>query len=326
MVVGSRYVAGGSTPDWPLRRRFLSRIGGAIAWPLTNIRDPMSGFFAVRRTCLLAVDPCAAGFKIGLEVMAVGGDALRVVEVPITFPDRARGKSKFDLFQMAAFGRRLMVLAGGTVSLGTAGRFAAVGLLGAGVDFFAFMILLATGAGLMLAHVASFGIATIFNYALNSRWSFAESRHMSHESDWGRYARFITVCLLALFLRGGILATAVLGWNWPPEAAIALAIASAAIVNYLGSAFFIFPRLNPTYLAQRTMARPCAGCPGLRGAFAFRLSWQSEPAARGGLLLELLAAPRHRLSGPPADDRLDNLARHETRKQHRIWCADWSVA
>ena len=245
MVVGSRYVPGGSTPDWPLRRRMLSRIGGALGWPLADIHDPMSGFFAVRRPCLLAVDPRASGFKIGLEVMAVGGDALRVSEVPITFPDRVRGKSKMDLLQMAAFGRRLMVLAGGTVSLGTAARFATVGVLGMAVDFFAFTTLLAIGASLVLAHVTSFVLATIFNYALNSRWSFAESRNISPDSDWRRYARFLTVCLLALFLRGGILATAVDGWGWPPQAAILLAIASAAIVNYLGSTFFIFPSVDP---------------------------------------------------------------------------------
>lgn len=245
MVVGSRYVPGGSTPDWPLWRRILSRIAGVFAWPLTDIHDPMSGFFAVRRPCLLAVDPSAAGFKIGLEIMAVGGDALRVTEVPITFPDRVRGKSKIDLYQMAAFGRRLMVLAGGTVSLGTATRFAIVGVLGMAVDFFAFTTLLAIGASLVLAHVTSFVLATIFNYALNSRWSFAESRNISPDSDWRRYARFLTICLLALFLRGGILATAVNGWGWPPQAAILLAIASAAIVNYLGSAFFIFPSVGP---------------------------------------------------------------------------------
>ena len=139
-----------------------------------------------------------------------------------------------------------MVLAGGTVSLGTAARFAIVGVLAAGIDFAAFMVLLATGAGLMLAHVASFVAATVFSYVLNSRWSFAQSRQISPESDWRRYGRFLTICLLALFLRGGILATAVVGWGWPPAAAILLAIASAAIVNYLGSAFFIFPSMTPS--------------------------------------------------------------------------------
>ena len=104
MVIGSRYAPGGLTPDWPLRRWILSRIGGALAWPLADVSDPMSGVFAVRRSCLLAVDPSAAGFKIGLEIMAAGGRALRVSEVPITFSDRTRGASKIGLLQLAAFG------------------------------------------------------------------------------------------------------------------------------------------------------------------------------------------------------------------------------
>jgi dolichol-phosphate mannosyltransferase len=245
MVVGSRYAPGGSIPDWPFRRRVLSYIGGALAWPLSDVRDPMSGFFAVRRSDLLAVDPRAAGFKIGLEVMAYGGDGLRVTEVPITFHDRVRGTSKIDLKQMAAYGGRLMVLAGGAVSMGTATRFAIVGLLGVGVDFLAFMTLLSVGASLVSSHVASFVLATVFNYALNSRWSFAQFRALLPEADWRRYLRFFTVCLLALFLRGGILATAVNSWGWPPQAAILLAITAAAIVNYLGSAFFIFPSVGP---------------------------------------------------------------------------------
>ncbi|MGV1014057.1 MAG: glycosyltransferase family 39 protein [Methyloceanibacter sp.] len=244
MVVGSRYVPGGSAPDWPLRRQILSRMGGALAWPLSDIRDPMSGFFAIRRPFLLAVDPSASGFKIGLEAMAAGGDGLRVTEVPIIFADRKRGTSKISLFQMAAFARRLMILAGGAVSMGTAARFATVGVLGIGVDYIAFTLLLAIGASLVAAHSASFILATVFNYTLNSQWSFSQSRHASAEPDWRQYARFLTVCLLAFFLRGGILATAVDGWGWSPEAAILLAIAGAAIVNYVGSAFFVFPSLS----------------------------------------------------------------------------------
>ena len=244
MVVGSRYVAGGATPDWPSRRRILSRLGGLLAWPLADLEDPMSGFFAVRRERLLAVDPTAAGFKIGLEVMAAGGDSLRVSEVPITFFDRVRGTSKIGISQMAAYARRLMVLAGGAISMGTAARFATVGVLGLGVDLMAFNALFSAGLDIVEAHIASFALATLFNYVLNSRWSFAESARTPTDSDWKRYARFFAVCLLALFLRGGVLGTAVHAWGWPPQFAILLAIATAAAVNYLGSAFFVFPSLN----------------------------------------------------------------------------------
>ena len=245
MVVGSRYVAGGHTPDWPMRRRILSRLGAVLAWPLSDLKDPMSGFFAVRRDRLLAVDPAAAGFKIALEIMAVGGDGLRVTEVPITFSDRVHGVSKISVMQMAAYIRRLMVLAGGAVSIGTAARFGTVGLIGLGVDLLVFRALFLAKFGMLVAHIASFAAATIFNYALNSRWAFAASARIQTEPDWHRFARFFAVCLLALFLRGGVLATAVDAWGWPPEHAILLGIATAAVVNYLGSAFFIFPSLNP---------------------------------------------------------------------------------
>ncbi len=244
MVIGSRYVRGGSTPGWPLSRRLLSRIGGALAWPLSDVRDPMSGFFAVRRDRLLAVEPGANGFKIGLEVMAAAGDTLRVTEIPIAFVDRERGTSKIDVFQMAAFARRLMVLSGGAVSMGTAARFAAVGVLGLGIDFLAFTTLLATGTSLVVAHFSSFVLATVSNYTLNSRWSFSRESPAAPGFNWLRYARFLTVCLLALFLRGGILATAVNNWGWRPNIAILLGIAAGAAVNFLGSAFFVFPSTN----------------------------------------------------------------------------------
>lgn len=244
LVVGSRYIPGGCTTDWPLARRFLSRLGGAFAWPLADVRDPMSGFFAVRRDRLLAVDPGAAGFKIGLEIMAAGGDGLRVAEVPITFRDRVSGVSKMSLSEVAAYGRRLMTLAGGAVSTGTASRFAATGLVGLAVDLLCFAALYRGGVDLAVAHVASFAAATAVNYVLNVRWSFAASARVAAEPDWRRYSRFLTVCLMALFLRGGVLATAVNAWDWAVEFAILLGIAAGAGVNYLGSAFFVFAPIN----------------------------------------------------------------------------------
>src|SRR5438477_9587704 len=39
IVIGSRYVSGGSTPGWPLWRRFLSRAGSGLAYPLTGVHD-----------------------------------------------------------------------------------------------------------------------------------------------------------------------------------------------------------------------------------------------------------------------------------------------
>lgn len=245
MVVGSRFVAGGATPGWPFRRLLLSRLGSLLAWPLTEVKDPMSGFFAVRRERLLAIDPAAAGFKIGLEVIAHGGGVLKVREVPIVFPDRVHGVSKIGTAQMVAYARRLLVLAGGAVSANGAARFAAVGLIGMFVDLLAFEALFTLGVPLMIAHVVSFWVATISNYFLNSRWAFAESWAAGRQRSHDHYGRFLTVCLLALAVRGGVIVAASSIFVMPPQLAILFAIGTAAIINYLGSAFFVFPSLNP---------------------------------------------------------------------------------
>jgi dolichol-phosphate mannosyltransferase len=96
MVIGSRYVEGGSTPGWPLWRRTLSRVGSAFAYPLTGARDSMSGFFAISRAHLLELDTPAAGFKLAFETIVRSKRNLRVREIPIAFRDRARGQSKMS--------------------------------------------------------------------------------------------------------------------------------------------------------------------------------------------------------------------------------------
>ncbi|MCF8025280.1 MAG: glycosyltransferase family 2 protein [Desulfobacteraceae bacterium] len=52
-LIGSRYVAGGQTQGWPWTRRAASKAATMFAWPIVNVSDPMSGFFAVRRQLLV---------------------------------------------------------------------------------------------------------------------------------------------------------------------------------------------------------------------------------------------------------------------------------
>jgi len=96
MVVGSRYVRGGSTPGWPMWRRIISRAGATLAYPLTGLHDSMCGFFAIARSQLLELAPHTSGFKIVFETMVRARGTLRVREVPIVFRERARGTSKMS--------------------------------------------------------------------------------------------------------------------------------------------------------------------------------------------------------------------------------------
>jgi dolichol-phosphate mannosyltransferase len=96
LVVGSRYVKGGSTPGWPIWRRVVSRAGAALAYPLTGLHDSMGGFFAIGRSRLLELAPRTSGFKIVFETMVRARGTLRVREIPIVFRERVYGKSKMS--------------------------------------------------------------------------------------------------------------------------------------------------------------------------------------------------------------------------------------
>jgi dolichol-phosphate mannosyltransferase len=102
LVIGSRYVRGGRTIGWPLRRRLLSRLGGLYARAVLGVRiaDLTSGFKVYRRATLAAIDLAGVhaggyGFNIEVTYRALRNGA-RVVEVPISFAERAAGLSKIS--------------------------------------------------------------------------------------------------------------------------------------------------------------------------------------------------------------------------------------
>jgi dolichol-phosphate mannosyltransferase len=239
MVVGSRYVPGGCTPGWSLARVWISRLAALPARVLTDILDPLSGFFAVKKDTLLSLDRNVPGFKIGLALL-VRADGLKIGEVPITFQDRRNGHSKLTLQVACSYCRQLFELAGGNISRRTGFRFALVGILGMLIDFLVFQGLFLAGAGMGPANTISFAAAAVSNYCLNRNWAFAVPKR-----EWAMPAPngllFIGIALLALFFRGGVLALLAGSWHWPVSLALAAAIFSAAIINYLGSAFLVFP-------------------------------------------------------------------------------------
>jgi dolichol-phosphate mannosyltransferase len=130
LVIGSRYIPGGETPGWPAVRRFASRAATWLAWPLVSVRDPMSGFFAVKRDLLLQYGRQASGFKIGLEILVSGDDQLRCSEVPIIFRDRQRGVSKLGLRETTAYFKQIAGMLTGLSGIDLITRLAVVaGLL-----------------------------------------------------------------------------------------------------------------------------------------------------------------------------------------------------
>lgn len=97
LAIGSRYIEGGKLDGWNPARRLVSSIAGWASLPLqrrgVRARDPMSGFFLVRRRCLEGAEFHKSGFKLLLEIL-VRGRVRSFEEIPFTFERRRAGRSK----------------------------------------------------------------------------------------------------------------------------------------------------------------------------------------------------------------------------------------
>ena len=102
LAIGSRYVRGGTTQNWGLTRKLISRGGSLYARTILGIdvRDLTSGFKCFRRSALESLDLDSLrseGYSFQIEVtyrLLRGGH--KVVEVPILFVDRKMGRSKMS--------------------------------------------------------------------------------------------------------------------------------------------------------------------------------------------------------------------------------------
>ena len=100
LVVGSRYIEGGSADSFNKQRAGASQLATEVARRVLKVEvaDPMSGFFMIRRDRFeeLAPELSTQGFKILLDLIATAQGKLRTVEVPYTFGSRQHGESKLD--------------------------------------------------------------------------------------------------------------------------------------------------------------------------------------------------------------------------------------
>jgi dolichol-phosphate mannosyltransferase len=100
LAIGSRYAKGGRLGEWNPLRKLISSAAVWVTYPIQRrfirARDPMSGFFLVRRRCVDSVTFQRSGFKLLLEIL-VRGHIGSVSEIPFAFGCRAAGRSKANL-------------------------------------------------------------------------------------------------------------------------------------------------------------------------------------------------------------------------------------
>ncbi len=242
-VIGSRYVAGGRTDDeWGLLRWLNSKVATLLARPLTSARDPMAGFFALRRkTFEQARGLNPIGYKIGLELI-VKADCRAVREIPITFHDRLHGQSKLTLREQLNYLRHLKRLYDHRYGWLTRPlQFCAVGASGMVVDLAVFAVLLLM-IGLMPARALAIGVAMSWNFVLNRRFTFAAAR----AGPIGK--QFVLFCLACLL--GGLI-------NWSVSVGLCQAFAFfdhwkllAAVIGVVAGTAFNYT------LSARVVFRP----------------------------------------------------------------------
>lgn len=257
VALASRYIPGGGTEGWPLKRRIISRFACWLARPLTPVRDSTSGYFALRRECLDTVEFVPRGYKIGLELFARLPRA-NTVEIPFIFRDRTRGTSKLGsavilayLVQLAALYRERFPRFVGYL------QFGLVGLLGMMVDSATFgmaywyfrLNVFGPTLGGFFAQTLSFVVAARFNFSLNRLWTFKERRKHA------RMSVFLAVSLVGFAMRSLLFEFIVnlpkpnAGSIWASlvnavtieQIALILGVILASLWNFYGSRRWAFP-------------------------------------------------------------------------------------
>jgi len=173
VVIGSRYVEGGSTGEWDETRKSMSLLATRLSHLVLKqpVSDPMSGFFMLRRDILDACvrDLSGMGFKILLDLLASLKAPPRVAEVPYQFRDRLHGQSKLDNMVIWEYG---MLLADKLIGKYVPVRFLAFSMIG-GLGVLVHMAVLTLAhkgldLGFTVAQASATALAMVFNFALNN--------------------------------------------------------------------------------------------------------------------------------------------------------------
>jgi dolichol-phosphate mannosyltransferase len=252
MVIGSRNVKGGSTPDWPASRKLSSFLATLPARLLTDVKDPLAGFIAVRRERLAEMERKVCGFKIGLEVLATGEEEMRVKEIPITFRDRCFGMSKMSPKVVIDYFKQLLILAGICLLPLRLNHLLQIFLVTFVTDtsLLTFFVEhnIRPGWAQCFSFIPAMGLAAALGlwrkkqYPENSVYTvnqqYGNCRHSSRKFQY--VLGFCWTTLLSLFLRSGIVAAFSSPYDKLSTAAVFVVGIAGIAMSYGGNVLYIF--------------------------------------------------------------------------------------
>jgi dolichol-phosphate mannosyltransferase len=215
LVIGSRYMEGGGIKKWPLKRRFIS-IGatflGRLLFP--DVSDPVSGFFAVKKSVVADAPLKPRGYKILLEVMGKGRWK-KDKEIPFEFVDREMGTSKLKIRTIVEYAQQVIDIAIFSWAHHESAawqewkkviKFGLVGLSGIVVNM-AVLWYLTEFAGLYYLVSSFFAIelSILNNFVWNEFWTFRRTAQPKLSNRWHRLIVFHGVSAGGLVINMGVL-------------------------------------------------------------------------------------------------------------------------
>lgn len=242
LVVASRYVAGGSRAG--LAGGYRVAVSRGATWltkalfprRLRGISDPMSGFFAIRRSVVTAEVLQPLGYKILLE-LAVRCRPRAVTEVPFVFQDRFAGESKSTAREGFRFLRHL-------VGLRTASPvarmlvFGLIGVTGFLPNLLGLHALTSLGMHYLPAEIIANQFGVVWNFLLIEHLLFRERRR--HRGHWDRAGRFALLANADLVLRIPLIALLVGALGMGALSATALALVTTFVLRFAGTEALVY--------------------------------------------------------------------------------------
>ncbi|MFD9869771.1 glycosyltransferase [Streptomyces niveus] len=242
LVVASRYVDGGSRAG--LAGGYRVAVSRAATWltkglfprRLRGISDPMSGFFAIRRSAVTADALRPLGYKILLE-LAVRCRPQQVAEVPFVFRDRFAGESKSTAREGMRFLRHLVELR--TASpLARMVAFGLIGLTGFVPNLLALYGLTGVGMHYLPAEIVANQFGVAWNFVLIELLLFRGRRAHRHWAD--RVGRFALLANADLLLRIPLIALLVTEFGMEVMPATVAALLATFVLRFAGTEALVY--------------------------------------------------------------------------------------
>jgi dolichol-phosphate mannosyltransferase len=208
VVIGSRRVGNGRVVGWNLWRHFCS-FGASQFSRLVlglNSKDVTSGFRAYRIEVLKSLDLSkikSNGYSFLEELLYyIEEKSLKIVEIPITFKDREKGKSKLSKKEIINFFINMLRLKFHLIKIryNQLIKFLFVGLLGTFVNMFFLWGLTTAGLNLIISSLIAIELSLLGNFTLNNIWTFRSRKKVTFGSKIIKYHLSVLIGIIFNFI------------------------------------------------------------------------------------------------------------------------------